>query len=411
MTNKHTATPGRGVPFILAACTAVSILSTDMITPSIPDLPEALGTTVNAAQLTVSVNLAAYALAQLVHGPVADAIGRRRLLISAFMIFAVFSAYCATRTSIDQLLFGRFLQGLTSSVPSVVIVLIIRELYDPRRALRVMTLYGATLGIAPAVGPLLGGYLHVGFGWTAGFWFVAGLALIVAGLVWRNVPESLMEQAPLNLRASMRAYGGLLRRPQFIGSVLAVSLLFAAYFCYITAAPVVFIDLIGLPTQHYGLTSLVIVGAFILGNIVASRLSKSIGAPTLLRWGAYLMTGAMAVLTVPILFGVLSIPLILTAMGIYGGCLAIILAAGPLVVLNHASGAAQGPASALLGSVQLGLSAVAGYVAAMLFNGTAIPMVLVMSTAVVMGTVLLVMLNGSRELGATGDLQQDPAER
>ena len=261
--------PGPAVPLILAACTAVSVLSTDVITPSIPDLPEAFGTTITAAQMTVSVNLAAYALAQLVHGPVADAIGRRRLLIFAFLTFAVISGFCAMAQSMEWLLAGRFLQGIFSSVPSVVIILIIRELYDPKKALSVMALYGATLGLAPALGPLVGGYLHVWFGWQAGFWFIAALALIVVTLVWRLVPESLSKPQPLHLGQSMAAYGRLLAMPAFLASTVGVSLLFSAFYAYITTAPVIFIDIIGLRTERYGLTNLAIVSAFIAGNLFA----------------------------------------------------------------------------------------------------------------------------------------------
>jgi multidrug resistance protein len=133
--------------------------------------------------MVVSVNLAAYAIAQLVHGPLADAFGRKRLLVTSFSLFAVVSAVCALATQMEVLLAGRFLQGLLSSVPSVVIILLIRELYDEQRALRVMALYGATLGLAPAIGPLLGGYLHVWFGWQAGFLLIASLAVLVLLLV------------------------------------------------------------------------------------------------------------------------------------------------------------------------------------------------------------------------------------
>ncbi|PWG74612.1 Bcr/CflA family drug resistance efflux transporter, partial [Enterococcus hirae] len=86
-------------------------------------MPRAFGTSITAAQMTVSINLAAYALAQLVHGPVADAIGRRRLLLGAFRAFAATSVGCALAPDMGWLLSGRFLQGLFSSVPSVVIVL------------------------------------------------------------------------------------------------------------------------------------------------------------------------------------------------------------------------------------------------------------------------------------------------
>ena len=285
MRDSPAASPGRAVPFVLAACTAVSVLSTDLITPSIPDLPGALGTTITAAQMTVSVNLAAYALAQLVHGPVADAVGRRRLLIGAFLAFTVVSALCAMAVDIGALLAGRFLQGLVSSVPSVVVVLMIRELYASGRAVSVMALYGLALGVAPALGPLIGGYLHVWFGWQAGFWLIAALALAVTGLLWWLVPESLPARTPLNLRATLVAYGRLATRPAYVRPALAVSLMFGALFAYITTAPVVFIELLGLAPQRFGLTSLAIVAAFMASNALTARLARGRAAEDVLRVG------------------------------------------------------------------------------------------------------------------------------
>ncbi|MEM9228631.1 MAG: multidrug effflux MFS transporter [Pseudomonadota bacterium] len=381
--------PGPYVPFILAACTAVSVLSTDLITPSIPDLPASLNTDISTAQMTVSVNLFAYAIAQLVHGPVADAIGRKRLLITAFVLFAAFSVYCALAVSMQGLLWGRFLQGLVSSVPSVVIVLIIRELYDSNRALAVMGLYGATLGVAPAIGPLIGGYLHFWFGWQAGFWFVAIVALIVAALVSRNVPESLTVPARLNLAQALRTYGRLLMNKQFLVPMAGVSMCFSAFYAYVTSASAIFIDLLGMPVQHYGLTNLVIIGAFVVGNLVSARLSRHYGAEQMLRIGAMGMIVAVVGLLVPIVAGTTAILPIVIAMSLYGACLAIILAAGPLVVLNAAVDAPSGPAAALLGSFQLGMAAVAGYLAAEFYNETAIPMALVMTLLVLSGAGLL----------------------
>ncbi|NNU81439.1 multidrug effflux MFS transporter [Halovulum dunhuangense] len=377
------------MPLILAGCTAISVLSTDLITPSIPDLPEAFGTSISLAQMTVGVNLAAYALAQLVHGPVADAIGRRMLLVLAFVVFAGFSVFCALAPNIETLLAGRFLQGLASSVPSVVIILIIRELYDPQKALKVMALYGATLGVAPAAGPLIGGYLHVWFGWSAGFWLIAALALGVGLLVWLVVPESLAQRRPFRPGASVSAYGALLKSPGYMGAALGVSLMFGAFYAYITTAPVVFIEIMGLPTERYGLTHLAIIAAFILGNILASRASANRDACALLRLAALGMVMAMVVLVVPIAVGLLSIPLVLGAMALYGICLALVLAAGPLVVLNAAGDAPQGPASALLGSLQLSAAALAGALSAHFYDHTALPMTLVMAGLVATGSVLV----------------------
>ncbi len=389
--------PGRTVPYILAACTAVSILSTDLITPSIPDLPQAFGTSITAAQMTVSINLAAYALAQLVHGPVADAIGRRRLLLGAFLAFAATSIGCALSPDMGWLLSGRFLQGLFSSVPSVVIVLMIRELYGPRRALAVMAIYGAALGMAPAIGPLIGGYLHIWFGWQAGFWFVAALALAVAAVFWRQVPESLPEVRRLNLRGTLVAYRRLLGNFRFLGPAVGISLIFAAFYAYVTTAPVVFIDLIGLPTERYGMTNLVVVAAFVMGNAIASRIGQRISARQVLRLGGFATLVAMLLLVLPLLAGHLNAVTVLVPVSLYAGSLALVLAAGPLEVLGVVADAPQGPASALLGSLQLGLSAAAGYLSAQYFDGTALPMALVMTLCVGLGALLILAapLNGA----------------
>jgi len=385
----------RAVPFVFATCTAVSVLSTDLITPSIPDLPGAFDTSINTAQLVVSVNLAAYALAQLVHGPVADSIGRKRLLIIAFLAFAVVSLGCATVTSINGLLAGRFIQGLLSSVPSVVIVLMIRELYAPRQALRVMTLYGAALGLAPAIGPLLGGYLHVWYGWWAGFLFIAGLALFAAGLLWLLVPESLEVRAPLNARGVTRAYRALLGNRRYLSLTLGTSLCFGALYAYVTAAPSVYIDLLGLETQQYGLTHLVIVIAFIIGNLCAAALSRRFDSALILRGGAVAMVVAAALLLVPVWAGALSVPQVLLPMVIYAAALAIVLAAGPLVTLNAARHQPQGPAAALLGSMQLAMGAVAGYLSARFYDGTALPMAVVVASVLVLGAALILSVRAA----------------
>ena len=375
----------RSVPFILAGCTAVSILSTDLVTPSIPDMPRDLGTDINTAQLVVSVNLIAYALAQLVHGPLADTFGRRRLLLTALGLFSAVSVMCAFAVSIDMLLMGRFAQGLLSSVPSVVIVLMIRELYKPEDALGVMTLYGAALGIAPALGPLMGGYLHVWFGWGAGFLFIAVLAMGTVYAVWRHVPESLNAPKPLNAARAISDYATLLANADYMRCTLAASLCFAAFFAYVTTAPVVFIDILGLKPQEYGLTNIMIVAAYILGNLAAARLRRVWGILQLFVGAITLATAAMLVLLGGVMAYGPSVALILIPMSFYAFSLAFVLAAGPLVALNRASDNPQGPAAALLGSLQLGMSAAAGSLSAWAFDGTAIPMVVIMTLAVAGG--------------------------
>jgi DHA1 family bicyclomycin/chloramphenicol resistance-like MFS transporter len=383
--------PGPFVPFVLAACTAVSVLSTDLVAPSIPDLPAIFGSDIVTAQMTVSINLAAYALAQLVHGPLADNLGRRRLLTTAFAFFAVFSVFCALASSMDMLLAGRFLQGLCSSVPSVVIILIIRELYDGQDTVRVMGLYGATLGIAPAVGPLLGGYLHVWFGWSAGFWTIAALTLIVLGLFAAMIPETLRNPQPLRFGAAAAGYRALLRRPDYLRTAIALSLVFGALYAFVATGPVIFIDLLGMPTQRYGLTYIFVIAAFVLGNVVTSRLSGRLTALQLVRAGALGALLAGLALAGPSLAGINSILLILAAMSFYALGLGAVLAAGPIVLLDTVRDLPQGSASALLGSLQLGAAALAGYLSASFYDDSALSMSLTIAGFALAGALAIMV--------------------
>ncbi len=391
MKNSNSGQPHPLVPFVLAACTAVSVLSTDLLAPSIPDLPQVFGVDIQTAQAVVGINLAAYALAHLVHGPLSDAIGRRRLLLSAFGLFACVSVFCAFAWSMEILLAGRFLQGLFSSVPSVVIVLIIRELYGPAASVRVMALYGFAIGAAPALGPLIGGYLHIWYGWSAGFWLSATLAIVVGLAFALLVPETLRERKLPRLGHAVGAYRQLLSRPAFLMPALSVGLGFAAYFAYVTTAPVVFRESFGLPTERFGLATMIIVAAFMMGSLAASRVARFLTGAQILRISFALLLFSMVVLAAPVLIGVEQLHLMIAAMTLYGFAFAGIMASGPIVVLDAVPDLPQGPASALFGALQLGLAAAAGLLSGQFFDGTAMSMVLVMLGFVGTGALLLIL--------------------
>jgi MFS transporter, DHA1 family, multidrug resistance protein len=360
------------VPFVLAACTAVSILSTDLFTPSIPSLPEIFGTDIGTVQYTVSVNLFAYAIAQLFHGPVSDAFGRRRLLLVSFSLFVCFSVLCALAMSIEALLLGRFMQGLASSVPSVVVVLLIRELYPPKKAVSVMGLYGAALGIAPAIGPLIGAYLHTWFGWSGSFWTIAALAAVVTVLFYFLVPETLTEKHPLQARAALSNYGTLLLRKDYLRCLIPLSLIFGAFYAYVTTGPVVMIDLFGLSEQAYGQSYVLIIVAFVLGNLMAGRLTKVLESAQIVSLAAVIALIAGLGMAVPAAFGDESPAIIVVTMCIFAIGLGAIMAAGPIVLLNTVSDLPQGPASALLGSSQLGAAALASFLSGSFYNHSAL---------------------------------------
>lgn len=363
------------VPWVLVSCTAVSILSTDLYTPSLPHLPAVFGTSAETVQLTMSLNLAAYAGAQLLHGPLADRFGRRRLLMLGFLGFLLASLACALALDIAGLLAGRIAQGLCSSVASVVVLLMIRELYDDERAVRLMGLYGFAVGMVPAVGPLIGGYIHVYAGWRANFAVLAVLAAAVVLLILRWLPESGTRD-PEALRAGriVANYRRLLGLPAYLRYLLPLTLQFGAIFAFITAGPFVLIDRLGVPTQHYGLCYGAIVLAYMVGSLTVARLASRLPAERIVHTSVLISPAGGLVLLLPLLLGHESLVAILLGMSLFAAGLGLVLASAPICLLAAAGEGPRGPAVALCGSLQLAAASLAGLLVGSFHDGTALPL-------------------------------------
>jgi len=249
-------------------------------------------------------------------------------------------------------------------------VLLIRELYGGARAVAVMALYGMAVGVAPAVGPLIGGYLQIWFGWQAGFWLVAGLALIAVVAVIQVVPEPPFEPHPIRPARVLATYGRLLMRRGYLAYLMPLSLIFGALFAFVTTGPLVFIDLLGVPTERYGLAYLVIVVSYVAGSMATSRMVKRVAPVSMVRGAALAGFAAAAILVAIAITGQATVFSILAAMALYGLALGVVMAAAPILLLDAVADLPQGSASALLGSCQLGAGALAGLISGGLYDGT-----------------------------------------
>ena len=376
------------VPAVLVACTSVSVLSTDLYAPSLPHLPRLLGSDAETVQLTMSLNLAAYALAQLIHGPLADRFGRRRLLILGLAAFALASLGCALAETIGQLLAGRVLQGLFSSVPSVVIVLMIRELYDQQRAVRIMGAYGMAVGLAPALGPLIGGYVYVAAGWRMNFVLLVVFASLVLLAVMRRLPETgRRDRAALRPGRILSRYLRLLSLPRYLCYLIPLATIFGAFFGFVTAGPFLLIDRLGVATQHYGYYYGVLVLAFVAGSFAANRLIGRFDAPRLTRLAILIAFCGGVSLLLTVAWKGEALYTLVPTMAVLTFGLGILMASGPICLLDAAGDGPQGPASALVGSLQLGAASLASLSVAIFHDGTALP--LAVTTAVLVSLAAL----------------------
>ena len=362
------------IPAVLITASSASILSTDLYVPSLPHLPAYFGTDAATVQLTMSLNLLGFALAQLVHGPLSDRFGRRPLLIAGMAGFVVFSLACALAYSIESLIVARVLQGIATCVESVVVLAVIRDLYDGPSSVRVLGAYGMAVALAPAVGPMIGGFIHVWQGWRANFFVLTALAAVVTVLVWRFLPETTVpDRGALNARRLARGYAALLVPGPFLVYALTMASVLGVLFAYITAAPFVLIDRLGVPTEQYGFYQAAIVLAYFFGSLAVNRAAGRFGIERLLGAGLSLVALGGVTLSAVVAAGADTASTITAAMSLCAFGMGLVFATAPVRAFDTAP-SARGSAAAMLGTLEMGGGALGAFGVGIFHDGTAWPM-------------------------------------
>lgn len=274
-----------GLLIALALLTAAGPFGIDMYLPGLPTLQEDLGTTPAMAQLTITGFMLGMAVGNLLVGAVSDSTGRKRPILLASAFFLAASLLCALAPSIELLIAARFIQGLAGGSAMVVARAVIPDVASGRDAARLFSALMAITGFAPAIAPVFGGFLLPAVGWRGVFWALVVLNIVQILVATFILPETLPPE-----RRSGKALRGLfprmwacLRRPAFIGYMLASGLGFGALFSYISASPLVLQNQLGASPSTYA----VIFGSMALlipvSNAANMRLVSSVHPRTALR--------------------------------------------------------------------------------------------------------------------------------
>jgi MFS transporter, DHA1 family, multidrug resistance protein len=365
---------------ILSALVAFAPMSIDMYLPALPSLERYFATDTASVQHTLASFFIGLAIGQLFYGPFADRYGRKPPLYYGLTLYIAASAGCALAPGIGSLIGLRFLQAVSGCAGMVVARAVVRDLYDRQESARVFSLLLMVMGIAPVLAPLAGGFLLTWLGWRSIFWILAlfGVACLLAVKFW--LPETIPRDiARVPLSSALANYTGLLVDRRYVGYALSGGFGQAGMFAYISGSPFVFIDLYGVPAHAYGW----LFGLNAVGIIAFTQANRRL----LLRYDADL------VLDKANLANFLFCLVLLTLVATNAAGLALILVPLFFVVslrgltFPNASAGAMAPfpekagsASALLGSVQFAIAAVASAAVGFFHNGTAVPMAAVMGT-------------------------------
>ena len=269
---------------VLAGLTALAPLAIDTYLPAFPAMEMDLHTSTAHVQQSLTFYLLPYALMTLFHGAISDAIGRLTTIRWGLSLFILASIGCALAPNIETLWACRVLQGLSAGAGNVVARAMVRDLYQGIQAQKVMATVQMLFAVAPAVAPILGGWL-LGIHWQAIFIVLALYGMVIAWAAQHYLPETmpLTARTPLNARSVLRNYQQLFAHREFGLLVFGIGANFSAFFLYVLASPVYLIKHLGLSSQQFAWMFVPTVCGTVLGSWLARRAAGRYAPSELLR--------------------------------------------------------------------------------------------------------------------------------
>ncbi len=283
--------PRWALAVLLALLGMLGPFSIDTYLPAFSSIARSLGATPVEMQQTLSAYLFGFAFMNLFHGALSDSFGRRPVVLWGIALFTLASAGCALSETIGQLVFFRAVQGLSTGAGIVVSRAVIRDMFPPAQAQQVMSQVTIYFGVAPALAPIVGGWLYVHLGWHSVFWFLTAVGGVLWAANYRFLPETLhaTERQPFEVRHLMRGYWQLGSSPRFLLLALASGVPFNGMFLYVLSAPAFLGEHMRLaPTEFFWFFVLTISG-IMSGAWLSGRLAGKVAPKTQIRHGFVIM--------------------------------------------------------------------------------------------------------------------------
>jgi len=355
---------------VLACLGMAGALAIDTYLPSMPTIGRDFGVGPVAVQQTLSVFLFTFAFMMLFYGTLSDSFGRRRVILVALVLYTLASIGAAFAPSFGFLLACRALQGLSAGAGSVIGQAIVQDRFSGAQAQKMMSNIMMVFGLAPAIAPVLGGWLHVHFGWRSTFIFLALFGVLLIAMTLRLLPESLPPEKRQAFHPATIAsnYLKVLRHPQFLLLSLAVGMAFGGLSLYIGSAANFVMVILGLPETAFAWMFIPLIGGMVAGSAWGGKRAAHM-APARLKWigfgtmlvAAVLNIGYNALFPAAVPWAVL--PLAIYTFGLAVAMPAIQMSALALFPDN------RGLASSMLGFIQMmSFALVSGLVAPVLFD-------------------------------------------
>ncbi len=374
---------------ILGLLSAVGPFAIDMYLPAMPAIAAGLQADVAAVQLTLISYFVAFGIAQLVYGPWADQVGRKRPLYVGLAIFVVASIGCAMAPTIGALIGFRALQGIGGAVLMVVPRAVIRDMHTGTAATKLMAMVMLVISVSPMLAPLAGSGLIAIGDWRLIFWVLclaAGLSLLLTAFA---LPETLdvSNRIPVNIANLWRSTKVLMRDPVFMGLTFIGGFGFASFMVFIASASFVYTGQFGLSPTGFSVAFAINAIGFFAASQMAGPLGERLGILPVIRWAVIGFAGFSLGLLMIGLAGFASLPVIVAGLFMANACLGLIIPTTMVMALDP-HGDIAGLASSLGGTLQMVTGGMMVVITGLFFDGTAVPMIGAIALCAVLALVL-----------------------
>ncbi|HNP23423.1 MAG TPA: multidrug effflux MFS transporter [Panacibacter sp.] len=380
---------------ILGLLSAIGPFSIDMYLPGFPAIAKDLKTDVATVSLSLSSFFIGISAGQLIYGPLLDRFGRKKPLFAGLVIYIVASLGCVFANSVHLLIGLRLFQALGGCSGMVAARALVRDIFPVEENAKVFALLMLVIGVSPIIAPTLGGYITTALGWHYIFILLALMGCGILTAAWFIMPDGRAADITLSLKPApiLSNFYTVLKEPQFLTYSLTGAAASAGLYAYIAGSPYVFMELYKVSERGYGWIFATIAGGLITCSQLNSLLLRTYRSEQIIRVAAFCQSMTGLVLFVATILNMLNVYGTIALIFVFLCCQGFIFPNSSALSLAPFTKNA-GSASALLGSIQLGIGTLSSAMVSVLNDHTALPMAEVMAISTL--TAFIVLISGNR---------------
>ncbi|MGN7165389.1 MFS transporter [Paenibacillus cellulositrophicus] len=306
--------------FVLGLSAAIVSLAQSLYVPLLPDMQRDLHTSLSMANLTVTLFTIAMAVMQVVLGPVVDRNGRKKILIPGMIVYVLATIGCMFSFSIEMLLIFRVIQGIGAAAVPLVAATMIGDIFEGKKRAESMATYQMILGISPAIGPLIGGFIGSVFGYSGTFGFAAASAVIMMFIALFLLPETKPTTTTLTEKQfGLKAFGRIFKSKTGRVVLLSGFVLYDVFYTFIVFLPMILESQYHLGAANIGVFSLALMALNLVGSKLSGKLQTKIGSIISLLWVSFSIVVCLVIFIFAAKFSLITLLLALMLTGFVSG--------------------------------------------------------------------------------------------